>query len=154
MPNDLSGAELDARFFEVCGYRKEIWDTTYNHQRGQEIVYVPVEAPPKSEWDSGSDWWHRVCYAMREWRGGKVSTDANHCEAWAMRWAREQGLLWNLRSRTIPGVVAKLFGEPLKNNPLTRPQNFVRAEGKTFMESFVRACVAAGEILNQSKGQT
>lgn len=113
MAEQLSGAELDAKFFEVCWPGQVHVDRTGLRQ---------LSKPP-------------------------VSTDANACEAWAMRWAREQGLhIWiHFDSR---GAWAEL------ESPDEYGAVYADETGSDWKEAFVRACVAAGqERLKQSKGE-
>lgn len=80
-----------------------------------------------------------------------VSTDANACEAWAMRWAREQGLDWEISSSTDP-----YNGEPPAHwVALVRPECrggycHETEHGTDWKEAFVRACVVAA--INLAKG--
>lgn len=111
MPSDLSGAELDAKFFGVCWPGQVHVDRTGLRQ---------LSKPP-------------------------VSTDANACEAWAMRWAREQGLRWEVKEMANDFMAI-----------ITMPNHphgwFHGGRGTDWKQALVRACVAAGLVLNQSKG--
>lgn len=123
MPNELSGAALDARFFEVC----EGWK---QYSMGELMLWrhnVPCDIGRMTRWEQELP---------------EVSTDANACEAWAMRWAREQGLPWNIRNNN--GAVATLYGDKLKHVP---PYMCVKAVGTDWKDAFVRACVAAAQAL-------
>ena len=111
MPSDLSGAELDAKFFEVCWPGQVHVDRTGLRQ---------LSKPP-------------------------VSTDATACEAWAMRWARENGLEYTICDKSTHVTVELIAADE-------RDNTYVYASGTDWKEAFVRACVAAGEILNQAKG--
>lgn len=92
MGNELeAGPELDAAVAVAVGYRVESWEMTRGHMRGTFRVYVPGDAPPKSEWREGSPYWHRVKVAD-DW---KPSIDTNA----ALEWGAKVGLFcsskWN-----------------------------------------------------------
>ena len=84
---------------------------------------------------------------LRQLSKPPVSTDATACEAWAMRWAREQGLSWRLdQSGRRNECRAEVFGTHQGHEVA------VHAYGTDWKEAFVRACEAAGQVLNQAKG--
>ena len=116
MAEQLSGAELDAKFFEVCWPGQVHVDRTGLRQ---------LSKPP-------------------------VSTDATACEAWAMRWARENRLLWRTEQHPDAGGGAMCFLTAIRDEEL--PEIVSSVIGTDWKEAFVRACVAAGQILKQAKG--
>lgn len=129
-PSDLSGAELDARFFEVCwGGESACTSTARLHpleanrhrhiyvKSGSELILVP----PSMQ---------------------SVSTDANACEAWAMRWSRQANLRYEICEMQDHVLVVLVNFE----------RDLFEARGADWKQAFVRACVAAGEILKQAKG--
>lgn len=131
MPNDLSGAELDARFFEVCwGWRKK-------PVHDPDVPDSWIWQAPDGSYPVGSD-------AVRQYYDSDaVSTDANACEAWAMRWAREQGLVAMVEEMLDGRWCASLAqfdgdGEFVDSHD---------SKGQDWKEAFVRACVAAGQAL-------
>lgn len=81
---------------------------------------------------------------LRQLSKPPVSTDATACEAWAMRWAREQGLRYTIDEYHDHVAVTLSHIECWH----------ATARGTDYKQAFVRACVAAGETLNQSKGGT
>jgi len=124
MAEQLSGADLDARFFEVCwGYvRRE--------------YYVSCWA-----------WYHIDDMAMNESicvGDDAVSTNANACEAWAMRWSRQANLRYEICEMQDHVLVVLVNFE----------RDLFEARGADWKQAFVRACVAAGlELPKQSKGE-
>lgn len=121
--NDLSGAELDARFFEVCWGWKQ-------YPMGERMLWrheVPCGLGRMTKWE----------YDLPE-----VTDDANACEAWAMRWAREQGLMMWIHDK-LNECCAEL--ESADDFGIV----YVEAKGQDWKEAFVRACVAAAEAMQK-----
>lgn len=114
MAEQLSGAELDAKFFEVCWPGQVHVDRTGLRQ---------LSKPP-------------------------VSTDATACEAWAMRWAREQGLV-AMVEEMLDGRWCASLAQFDGDGELVDSHD---SKGQDWKQAFVRACVAAGQILKQAKG--
>lgn len=134
MPEQLSGESLDARFFEVC----EGWK---QYPMGERMLWrhnVPCELGRMTRWEQELP---------------EVSTDASACEAWAMRWAREQGLYWAIEHDLKDYMTGERYDWAcLWTYDGTDPVNQSDGQGTDWKEAFVRACVAAGEILKQAKG--
>lgn len=129
-----AGSELDALFFETCwGWRKEMLrDPTTQDESKWSGAWLEKERMP---------WTY--CRP--------VSTDANACEAWAMRWAREKGLRYEI-AECADKVRVRLYdwqGRDFGGADLWMAQEY----GENFKEAFVRACVAAGEQL-ETNGET
>lgn len=115
------GPELDALFFETC--------CGWVRCDKSDVVLVP-------HWidDEG-------CVAFEP---ESVSTDANACEAWAMRWARENGFIWRIEQRGHR-CRCEFWGTMKQRLPLPE-------YGTDWKHALVRACIAAAEQLN-SKGE-
>jgi hypothetical protein len=114
------GAELDALFFETC------WGWYRKRDRG---------------------WW---CGDMPVGPMRRVSTDANACESWAMRWAREKGLLW---SAGMCDEVGDYWAEVEKYDEDGDKFLDCIEYGTDWKHAMVRACIVAKEAMNQRKEQ-
>lgn len=127
-----AGPELDAMFFEVCcGWRKEMLrDPTTQDEPKWSGAWLDKERMP---------WTY--CRP--------VSTDANACEAWAMRWAREQGLIWS--TGNCEGEPPEHWAELERYSDEPRRLFDIIEHGTDWKEAFVRACVVAAINL-QAKG--
>lgn len=121
-----AGSELDALFFETCwGWRKEMLrDPTTQDESKWSGAWLEKERMP---------WTY--CRP--------VSTDANACEAWAMRWARENGLLPQITIGANDALVV-LFS-PVESHPI--PLITAKACGTDWKAAFVRACIVAAEAM-------
>ena len=128
MPNDLSGEALREAFFTTCLG----WYPEYGNNDKSLTPY----------WVDADD-------NVYEWLP-EVSTNATACEAWAMRWAREQGLV-AMVEEMLDGRWCASLAQFDGDGELVDSHD---SKGQDWKEAFVRACVAAGQVLNQARGGT
>lgn len=119
------GAELDAMFFEVC------WPNT---SMPASLWYRYVDGEPVFQ------------------KYPHVSTDANACEAWAMRWSRENGLRYEIHE-TADTVRVRLYDR--KGRDFGLGDLWVAAEyGTDWKHALVRACIVAELTIQTRKEPT
>lgn len=105
------GPELNALFFETC-YPDTPPPTAHDETTGETVDV---------DWPS-------------------VTDDAAVCEAWAMRWARENGFIWRIEQRGHR-CRCEFWGTMKQRLPLPE-------YGDDWKHALVRACIAAAEQLN------
>jgi hypothetical protein len=115
-PSDLSGEALREAFFTTCwgAYREK----QNRYGTLDDVWLIPIEG--------------RLTHLVLP----RVERDANACEQWAMRWARERGLYWRIdqHQKECRVELWQLCGT-------------WHAYGADYKEAFVRACVPAAEQL-------
>jgi hypothetical protein len=127
------GPDLDALFFDTC-WR---WRRYRMCERTSWVRSFPC--------DTGSmyEWVHDL---------PEVSTDAAACEAWAMRWARENGFgvsasdSQRMTGNAIVGSHALLIHCGID-------AIVASADGDTWWHAIVRACIVAKEQLRKEPKQ-
>lgn len=132
-----AGAELDAMFFETCwGWKRKFRaEAPWNNYQDANFWRAPREKDFEDTW----------------LRCPPVSTDASACEAWAMRWARENKWNWY-----VGDSHATLHHKVLEPDDYGSWNGTVRVDerGTDWKHAFVRACIVAALTLNQRKETT